>query len=271
MTEFSGRADPDRILPLLWRHAAADPAAATAVSTVGRPPRLSVDAVVTAAIALADSDGLAATSMARVAAALGVGTMTLYTYAPSRADLVDLMVDDVLVRHPLPAPGEPRPAGWRAQVELYAERTLTMYEAHPWLCQVSTVRPPIGPGMLADREYVLSTVADLGLPSTGVDAAALAVVTFVTSAARQVAENIQLVRSTGQSTDSWWGQRSRLWDEYFDVERHPTMTRLWNDGGFDSGTVEQTAHGHTFGLTALLDGIEAAAVRAGRPAGSGPG
>ena len=268
MTEFSGRADPDRILPLLWRHAAA---AGPAGPAAGRPARLTVDAVVAAAITLADSEGLAATSMARVAAALNVATMTLYTYAPSRAELVDLMVDDVLVRHPLPGPGDARPTHWRAQVELYDQRTRAMYEAHPWLAGVSTVRPPIGPGMLADREYVLSTVAGLGLPPAQVDAAALAIVSLVTSAARSIAENIQVVRGTGQSTDSWWGQRSRLWDEYFDVERHPTMTRLWNDGGFDSGTVEQTAHGHTFGLTALLDGIEAAAVRAGRPAGSGPG
>ncbi len=43
-----------------------------------------------AAIRMADADGLPATSMARLAAALGVGTMTLYSYVPSRAELIDL-------------------------------------------------------------------------------------------------------------------------------------------------------------------------------------
>ena len=121
MTEFSGAADPGRILPLLWRRqvAAADDKAApgrnsTGRNSTGRPPRLSVDAVVTAAIALADAEGLEATSMARLATSLGAGTMTLYTYVPSRTELIDLMVDEVLGSRALPGPGEPRPANWRA-------------------------------------------------------------------------------------------------------------------------------------------------------------
>jgi AcrR family transcriptional regulator len=253
MTEFSGRADPDRILPLLWRHRTARQA------RTGRPPKLTVDAVVAAAIAIADEDGLGATSMARLAARLEVATMTLYTYVPSRAELVDLMVDDVLAARSLPGPGEPRPADWRDQVLLYAERTRAAYVAHPWLAQVSTVRPPIGPGHLAEREYVLSTVASLGLAPRRVDEAALAIAGFVASAARFDAENAQLLRASGQSTDAWWGRRTRLWEDYFEAAEHPTMNMLWTAGGFDRGTVEQARDAFAFGLRALLDGIEAAA------------
>jgi AcrR family transcriptional regulator len=258
MTEFSGQADADRVLPLLWRNAA--PAAAG--PPVGRPPRLTVDAVVAAATALADAEGLAAMSMARVAAALGVGTMTLYGYVPSRVELIDLMVDDVLLRHALPGPGEPRPDGWRAQIELYDRRTRAMYETHPWLGQISVIRPPLGPGMLAESEYVLSTVAGLGLPPRQVDAAAVAVTGMVVSAARRAAEDLRLRRSTGESTDAWWNRGNRLWEEYFDPARHPTMNRLWHEGGYDADADEQAGRGHAFGLTALLDGIEAAAARA---------
>jgi AcrR family transcriptional regulator len=255
MTEFSGRTDPDRILPLLWRHSTPQPQART-----GRPPKLTVDAVVAAAIALADDEGLEATSMARLAARLGVATMTLYTYVPSRTELVDLMIDDVLAARRLPAPGEPRPAHWRDQVHLYAERTRAAHVAHPWLAQVSTIRPPIGPGMLADREYVLSTVAGLGLaPPARVDEAAVAIAGFVTSAARFDAENAQLLRATGQSTDDWWNNRTRLWEDYFKPEQHPTMNDLWTAGGFTRGTVEQAHDAFAFGLRALLDGIEASA------------
>ena len=253
MTEFSGHTDPDRILPLLWRHKAARPA------KTGRPPRLTLDAVLAAAIALADEDGLEATSMARLAGRLAVATMTVYTYVPSRAELVDLMVDEVLAQRALPGPGEPRPADWRDQVQLYAERTRAAYTAHPWLAQVSTIRPPIGPGMLAEREYVLSTVGDLGLAPGRVDEAAIAIAGFVTSAARFDAESVQLLRASGQTTDAWWGRRTRLWEEYFEAAEHPTMTRLWNTGGFDRGTVEQARDAFAFGLRALLDGIEAAA------------
>jgi AcrR family transcriptional regulator len=247
MTEFSGRTDPARILPLLWRHRVV-----AAERSTGRPPKLTVDAVVAAAVAAADAEGLAATSMARLAARLEVGTMTLYTYVPSRAELVDLMVDDVLRGRALPGPGEPRPAGWREQVHLYADRTRAMYLAHPWLSQVSLVRPPIGPGMLAEREYVLSTVAGLGLPLHRIDPAALAITAYVTAGARQEAESAQVRRATGESDDEWWLRRTELWEDWFDVERHPTMTKLWNGGGFEGS---EDAFG--YGLRLLLDGIAA--------------
>jgi AcrR family transcriptional regulator len=247
MTEFSGRTDPDRILPLLWRHRAP-----SAGRPTGRPPKLTVDAVVAAAVALADADGLEATSMAKVAARLGVGTMTLYTYVPSRAELVDVMVDDVLASRALPGPGEPRPDDWRGQVGLYADRTREMYRAHPWLSQVTLVRPPIGPGMLAEREYVLSTVSGLGLPVHRVNPAALAITAFVTAGARQEADSAQARRVTGESDDEWWLRRMRLWEDWFDVERHPAMNDLWNAGGFAES--EDT---FAYGLRVLLDGIAA--------------
>ncbi len=256
MTEYSGRTDPERILPLLWRRSVAR------TKPAGRPPRLTVDAVVAAAVALADAEGLTALSMARVARALDVGTMTLYTYVPSRSELIDLMVDDVMGARALPGPGDERPAGWRAQVELYAERTRAMYRAHPWLCHVTTVRPPIGPGMLAEREYVLAAVAGLGLPPARANTAAVAVMAFVGAAARLEAESAELLRSTGLSNDEWWLQRGQLWEDWFDVERHPAMTALWHAGGFTAGPDEQLEQAHAYGLRLLLDGIEADVSRA---------
>jgi AcrR family transcriptional regulator len=247
MTEFSGATEPDRILPLLWRHRNARRA------TTGRPPRLSVDEVVTAGIAVADADGLEAASMARLAARLGVATMTLYTYVPSRAELVELMVDQVLSSRRLPGPGEDRPAHWREQIQLYADRTITMYREHPWLCQVSRVRPPLGPGTLRETEYVLSALGFL--PVAGRNTAAVTVTMFVTGAARQEGENAQLRRASGQSNDAWWGQRGQLWEEWFDVEQHPAMTELWNAGGFDRGPDEQAVDAFAYGLRSLLDGI----------------
>jgi AcrR family transcriptional regulator len=253
-TEYTGAGDPARSLALLWRTREKS-------SRKGRPD-LSVDRVVRAAVEIADTDGLAALSMRRVAESLGVGTMTLYTYVPSRTELIDLMVDEVLGSRALPGPGEPRPENWRAQVELYAERTRAMYVAHPWLAQVSTLRPPIGPGMLADREYVLSTVANLGLPLAQVNTAAVTITAFVLAAARMDGENVLLRRATGESNDAWWLRRNELWERWFDVERHPTMTNLWNAGGFDRGADQQLGDAHAYGLRLLLDGIAAEAARA---------
>ncbi|AGZ45599.1 TetR/AcrR family transcriptional regulator [Actinoplanes friuliensis] len=248
MTEFSGT-DPDRILPLLWRHRS------PAKGRTGRPPRLTVDAVVVAGLAIADAEGLEAASMARVAARLEVATMTLYTYVPSRAYLVELMVDEVLAGRRLPGPGDARPSGWREQIQLYADRTITMYREHPWLTEVSRVRPPLGPGMLRESEYVLSTLG--GVPVERRNTAAVTITMFVTAAARQEGENAQLRRTDGQSNDAWWSERGQLWEDWFDVEQHPAMTELWNAGGFDRGPDQQAVDAFAYGLRLLLDGIEA--------------
>jgi AcrR family transcriptional regulator len=228
--------------PLLWRRTR------PAKKAAGRPPRLSVDVVVAAAIRIADTDGLEATSMARVAADLGAATMTLYTYVPSRGDLVALMVDDVLLSRDLTADGE----GWRERVALFAARTREMFVIHPWLTEVSLVRPPLGPGTMAEREFLIATMSAAGLPSGRINRAALAITAYVYAFARQAGEDARLSRTSGQSTESWWLERGEFWEKWFDVEAHPVMTALWNAGGFDDEG--QTAF--DYGLALLLDGIE---------------
>ncbi|WP_290061833.1 TetR/AcrR family transcriptional regulator [Amycolatopsis solani] len=250
--ERSGADDVDRTLALLWRARGG-----TSEPTRGRRPTLSVERIVAAAIRVADADGLAAASMHRVAKELGAGTMTLYTYVPGKAELVDLMVDDVLVERRLPGPGEPREGDWRAQVALYAERTRAAYRTHPWLCEVSRVRPPLGPGQLAGQEYLLSIVDGLGLPPRQAVAAANAIGTYVDANAALGAENTRLERSTGQSTEAWWHQRSSFWEDYFVVDAHPAMNRIWLGGGFDQSAEAQGDKAYEFGLNRMLDGIEA--------------
>ncbi|MFJ9780422.1 TetR/AcrR family transcriptional regulator [Amycolatopsis sp. NPDC101161] len=250
--ERTGADDVDRTLALLWRArgGAAEP-------TRGRRPTLTIERIVAAAIAVADADGLVAASMHRVAKELGAGTMTLYTYVPGKAELVDLMVDDVLVERRLPGPGEPRPADWRAQVALYAERTHAAYRKHPWLCEVSRVRPPLGPGQLAGQEYLLSIMDGLGLPPRQAVAAANGIGTYVDANAALGAENTRLERSTGQSTEAWWHQRSSFWENYFVVDAHPAMNRIWLGGGFDDSPKGQGEAAYEFGLNRMLDGIQA--------------
>ncbi|MEC3977672.1 TetR/AcrR family transcriptional regulator [Amycolatopsis sp. H20-H5] len=262
--EHSGGGDPDRSLALLWRERG--PAAAAPAR--GRKPTLTLDRIVTAALALADAEGSAAASMHRVAKELGSGTMTLYTYVPAKAELLDLMIDEVLTERALPAPGDPRPDGWRAQVRLYAERTRAMFLRHPWLRQVSMVRPALGPGVMAGQEYLLSTVSGLGLSPRQVVAAASSIDAYVTANAASAAAGQQLEQATGETTDTWWDQRTVFWEKYFDVERHPSIVRVWTDGGYEVSTAEAAAEAYEFGLDRLLDGIDAL-IGTGRGGGTG--
>lgn len=263
--ERSGGGDPGRTLELLWRDRAAGRTDGRPAR--GRPPKLTVDQIVRAALAVADREGLTAMSMVRVAEEAGAGTMSLYTYVPGKAELIDLMVDAVLTERDLPGPDDPRPGDWLEQIELYAERTRAAYRRHPWLRQISTVRPPLGPGLMAQQEYLLSALSGIGLSPRQITAAAGTVVTFVHAAAAAEAEYEQAERTTGESADAWWAARGSFWEDYFDVTRHPTIAKLWREGGFDAGTKGANAEAYEFGLQRLLAGIQAAVERArSRPA-----
>ena len=77
---------------------------------------LSLDRIVDAGIRLADSEGLAAVSMSRVAAAIGASTMALYRYVTAKDELLGLMVDSAHGSPPGPEPGE----GWRPGLARWA-------------------------------------------------------------------------------------------------------------------------------------------------------
>src|SRR3990170_2111915 len=95
-SEKTGVAARDRTLELLWRHELGEPQ-----GTRGPKQALSVDQVVDAAIALVDEDGIGALSMRRVSDRLGIGAMSLYTYVPGKAELIDLMIDQGIGEIPL--------------------------------------------------------------------------------------------------------------------------------------------------------------------------
>ena len=64
------------------------------------PParRLTPETILAAATALVDADGLAELTMRRLGAALGVEAMSLYRYFPSRRELLDALVEDLVLQ-----------------------------------------------------------------------------------------------------------------------------------------------------------------------------
>src|SRR5579871_2501240 len=59
----------------------------------GPKPALSLARIVDAAVGLADSEGLDAVSMGRVATSLGAAPMSLYRHVSAKEELLRLMVD----------------------------------------------------------------------------------------------------------------------------------------------------------------------------------
>src|SRR5215469_5805920 len=65
-------------------------------ATRGPKPGLTLERIVAAGIKVAMTEGIGALSMTRVAAELGVGTMSLYRYISAKDELLTLMVDSAL-------------------------------------------------------------------------------------------------------------------------------------------------------------------------------
>jgi AcrR family transcriptional regulator len=125
----------------------------------GRPPAHTRDQVVDAAIAVADTEGLAAVTIRRIATSIGAGAMSLYTYVPDKDRLVDLMVDRVAGATSWPAVTRE----WRADLLalLAAQRALML--RHPWLPSALPNRRLSGTNMLAYLERGLAALAPTDL------------------------------------------------------------------------------------------------------------
>lgn len=126
------------------------------------PPRdaLSHDRVLQAALALADAHGLAALSMRRLGAELGVEAMSLYRHVPSKEALLDAMVD-AIVRGWID-PSADAPKDWRERLGAIMHRAHAAMLARPWSVELITVRPRVGDGRLRYAETVTTALLDAG-------------------------------------------------------------------------------------------------------------
>ncbi|WP_026930218.1 TetR/AcrR family transcriptional regulator C-terminal domain-containing protein [Glycomyces tenuis] len=247
MTSTTADAPKPTLLELLWR---AEPAAAR------RGPRkgLTVDAVVEAAIAVADAEGLEAVTMRRVAQSLGVAPMTLYTYVPGKAELIVLMLDALYAAMPRT---ETAGRDWRARLASVARDNYAMYRAHPWAAAASQTRPPLGPGQCAKYEHELRSLDRLGLGDIEMDDALAYLLAFVRTAAADAAR-AEAEREASQVSDQeWWEANGPLLAEVLDVERFPTAVRVGRAAGEAHGAASDPRHAFEFGLERTLDGLTA--------------
>ena len=126
----------------------------------GPRPRHSRREVTEAAVAIADAEGLDAVTIRAVAARLGAGAMSLYSYVPDKQALVYDMVEQVSEELVLPA----QPSGdWRADLRGLARQQRALLHRHPWLVEALSHRQPLGPGTLAYLEFTLAVLERIGL------------------------------------------------------------------------------------------------------------
>jgi AcrR family transcriptional regulator len=132
-----------------------------ATSTTGRPAQRSREEITAAAVSVAESDGLAAVTMRRVAGELGTGAASLYRHLDTRDDLIDLMIDRAFAQYePAAISGDPV-----EDVVVDLMQRLRFTRGHPWLVEALDLRANLSPERIRLIELSLERLA--GHPAPG--------------------------------------------------------------------------------------------------------
>jgi AcrR family transcriptional regulator len=245
--DIAGRGDPLKTLQLMWGR----------VEGPRRGPKskVAVADLVQAAVRIADSEGIDAVSTRRVAEAVGISPMSFYTHIPDKAVLLDLMLDAVAG----PAEGDEgkvpsfSPATWRADVSFVAREYRAFYLRHPWVLQVATHRPVMGPNTLRAYNHFLAAFDGLGLSEVEMDMSVSMVANYVHGAVRDVARARMVKDLTGMSDDEWWYAIAPFL-ETLDYSPYPVVNRVGPVVGelYGLGNPDMA---FDFGLERMLDGL----------------
>ncbi|RZT19722.1 TetR family transcriptional regulator [Kribbella sp. VKM Ac-2569] len=223
----------------------------------GPKPSLTLDDIVAAAIAIADAEGLAAVSMARVAERLGNSTMALYRHLKSKDDLLVIMSDAAIERP------EPMPEGvdWRTGLTFWADGVLTAIRRHPWYSKVPISGPPAGPNNLAWFDSALGALKDTGLPEEAKVGVVMGLITYVQGEIRMA---FDLAAGYAENPDAFQRFGSTL-RQVADPRVYPAVARTVEAGVFDEvGSFEEDNEADfDFGLQLYLDGVAAFIDRVG--------
>jgi AcrR family transcriptional regulator len=241
MNERAG--SPATAVPLsVWERAARP--------TPAPRPELTVSRIAEAALRIADADDLAAVSMRRLAAELGVSAMTCYRYVTGKDEIIELMLDSVRREMIL----EESRGGWRAVLRASALRFRAVVLRHPWVTDIpGRILFAPTPAYLALAEQQLAALAGLGL-----DAGQMADVRDAVTAYSRAAAHDEVSRARLRAPEGWSTEQDardanlRRLTWLLDNGDYPTYRRFVREGTPDDGQAR-----FEFGLDCLLDGIAA--------------
>ncbi|MCL5996072.1 MAG: TetR/AcrR family transcriptional regulator C-terminal domain-containing protein [Chloroflexi bacterium] len=210
---------------------------------------LSREQIVRVAMHMADAEGLQRISMRRIAAELDAAAMSLYRHIRSKDDLLDLMLDAGFGELALP---EQLSGDWRADLRKLAAEVRTILKRHPWLAVLLSSRPPLGPNYLRYFEFLLSTVAGLGLSIDVMMRIAGAVFVYVMGYVSYELAEEENTRRTGLTEEDKHALAAPYVQQVIASGEFPNFERFYR-----AGAAPPDGEGFAFGLDCLLDGLAA--------------
>ena len=134
-----------------------------------RPPKgqqrqrapLSRDAIVDAALAILDTEGVDALTIRRLGQQLGTGAASLYWYIAGKDELGELVYDRIMGEIELPPVD---PSRWEEQLKGLARQGYRAMLSHNDAVRLSIGRPPAGPNTVRIAEWMLALMRGAGIP-----------------------------------------------------------------------------------------------------------
>jgi AcrR family transcriptional regulator len=125
-----------------------------------KKPRTPVtrERALSAAVALADAEGLGSLTMRRLARELGVEAMSLYHHLANKDEILDGMVEMVFGEIELPA----EDTGWKAAMLRRGASVRAALTRHPWAISIMESRTSPGPNTLGHLDAMLGCCRNAG-------------------------------------------------------------------------------------------------------------
>jgi len=126
----------------------------------GTKKPITVDAIISTAFSIVETEGYEALTMRRVAAALETGPSSLYAHLVNKEDLDELLIGRLCAQISLP---EPEPATWRQQVISVCTQLRDQYLRYPGISRAAFAAAPSNLDTLRISEGLLAILLTGGI------------------------------------------------------------------------------------------------------------
>ncbi len=212
----------------------------------GPRPGQTLEGIVEVGIELADTEGIPALSLPRIAAVLGLSRNALYRYVRSKDELLRLIYDVALGS---PPKSLSRSGNWRKRARAWTLAVIRGYREHLWLLDVPIAGPPSTPHVLEWLEALLQAMSDCGLSGQDCLRCALLLDGYARSVVRLWGDV-----SAGGQTQKQWAAAKAFIAPLLHKRHYPILASII--ASERSAIEEPPVDDVEFGLNRILDGID---------------
>lgn len=203
--------------------------------------------IVTAAVSIADVEGIDSLSMRRVSNVVHMGSATLYRFYPSQEHLLFAMMDRALRDW---SAGD-EVGTWREDLIRGHRELWRVFRRHPWLApQLSVTRPQLVPAALVFAEWVIRTLTRAGISAEEAMETHILLFTQARGTAILLEPETEAESITGVDADTWIDERIDKLEQLSSNENHAALKSL-----IGSGYALDLDRAYERGLALMVDGI----------------